>query len=96
MKNRVCPHIGRKDDPDTFTEFPSGRNYCHRSSTPVSPLASHQISYCLSRAYPTCPVIAKPAEEPFPFELRTKGSTYFFRKIQFSVLWAKIKAFFRK
>jgi hypothetical protein len=51
-----CPHLGRKDDAETWFGFPADENHCHRPSSPQSVALAYQSSACLSEGYQQCQV----------------------------------------
>jgi len=65
-----CPHLGGIDDPQTMLAYPSTWNKCYRASPLVSPHYTHQQLYCISRDYPSCPMLRKSAKASLPSDLR--------------------------
>lgn len=59
MAESCCPYLGLKDDPATYSAYPSLRNHCHRVRKPRAVNLSHQRSRCASPRYKSCPVYQK-------------------------------------
>lgn len=68
--NRICPHLGLRDDATTSSGFPSIINACHRSDPIASPRFKHQEEFCLSEKYVKCPVFVRQYAAPLPEDLR--------------------------
>jgi LysM repeat protein len=69
MESSTCPYLGLKTDPNTPLSFASQGNYCHRAR-PVAPVnRDHQLKYCLSKDYPSCPVYTRDNVAPLPLEI---------------------------
>jgi chromosome partitioning protein len=55
--NSYCPHLGGKDDPRSMLVYPSSWNKCYLSKHILSPNRVHQKKYCVSKNYPSCPLL---------------------------------------
>ncbi|MGD8402641.1 MAG: ParA family protein [Anaerolineales bacterium] len=55
--NSYCPHLGGKEDSQTVLAYPSSWNKCHLSKHILSPNRDHQKKYCISKNYPSCPLL---------------------------------------
>jgi len=55
--NSYCPHLGGKDDPQSLLAYPSSWNKCYLSKHILSPNRDHQKKYCVSKNYPSCPLL---------------------------------------
>ncbi len=53
---RICPHLGRRDDPATIYNYPSEGNFCHAVQPPRGVMLGHQATHCLSDQHITCPL----------------------------------------
>ena len=79
LEVRICPHIGKDQDPDTYHEMGSSANYCHHCKVPSSPLLDYQLIFCLKPNFANCPVYSHLDKDVFPGELvnphspRSKG-----------------------
>jgi len=69
-ENLRCPYVGLVDDVNTYSEFPSDMNYCHRSQPITLPILVHQREYCLSARYSECPMLSTTKFKKLPPELR--------------------------
>ncbi len=67
-----CPNIGLKEDPATFSAFPSQMNACHRVRPVHVPKISHQRTYCLQAVHINCPVYKDPSPSRMPKEIQYK------------------------
>jgi LysM repeat protein len=75
MKPTICPHLGLKDDPETYQAFPSLRNCCQRAR-PIEPVSlEHQSTHCLCLNHVHCVVLANSLAIPLPVELQVRGDT---------------------
>ena len=75
MKPTICPHLGLKDDPDTYQAFPSLRNCCQRAR-PVEPVSlEHQSTHCLRLNHVHCVVLANSLTIPLPVEIQVRRET---------------------
>ena len=52
-----CPHLGGKNDPQSLLAYPSSWNKCYLSKHILSPNPAHQNKYCISKNYPSCPLL---------------------------------------
>ena len=68
--NLRCPYIGLVHDVNTYSEFPSDMNYCHRSQPLALPILIHQREYCLSSRYSECPMLSSTKFKKLPPEIR--------------------------
>lgn len=53
---RACPFIAFDDDRDRRSDVPDHRHRCFAEPTPATRAMAHQQAYCLSSAFPTCPI----------------------------------------
>jgi LysM repeat protein len=75
MKPTICPHLGLKDDPETYQAFPSLRNCCQRAR-PIEPVSlEHQSTHCLCLNHVHCVVLVNSLTIPLPVELQVRGDT---------------------
>jgi hypothetical protein len=51
-----CPHLGLRNDPETWYAFPAGENHCHRPRPPQPVALAYQSDACLSEDHVNCPV----------------------------------------
>lgn len=58
-RNRVCPHLGCRSNPDSFDSYASPRNECGRVVPAQLPARVHQSRYCLSMGFLNCPFTAQ-------------------------------------
>lgn len=70
MVQRSCPYLGLKDDPLTYSAYPSQGNYCHRARQPRAVNLSYQRSQCFTVDYEICPVYAEEWRGKLPAEIR--------------------------
>ncbi len=61
MSAVICPFIGIETDNDTAVGFPSPRNMCHRSGSPVPTSIAYQARYCMAAEHVTCPIFQQQA-----------------------------------
>jgi hypothetical protein len=52
---RICPYLGRSDDPDSYYAFPADANYCYTKQAPFPIPRYHQASTCLGENWTACP-----------------------------------------
>ncbi len=52
---KVCPYLGRCDDPDSLYSFPTAANCCHVARPPLDIELPHQETVCLGGDWPACP-----------------------------------------
>jgi LysM repeat protein len=52
----ACPFVAFEDDRDERAAGPDHRHRCFAESPPAPRAAAHQEAYCLSSAFPVCPV----------------------------------------
>jgi LysM repeat protein len=52
----ACPFVAFEDDRDERAAGPDHRHRCYAESPPAPRAAAHQEAYCLSSAFPVCPV----------------------------------------
>ena len=64
-----CPYLGLRDDSLTSHSFPSDRNYCHYTRTPIPIEPSYQTIYCLSEYHVNRPIFTG-AEAPAEAETK--------------------------
>lgn len=69
-ENLRCPYIGLVHDVNTFSEYPSDINYCHRSQPIALPVFVHQREYCLNSRYSECPMLSSTKFKKLPPEIR--------------------------
>lgn len=71
----ICPYLGLRNDPATFSAYPSGLNACFHVEPHAVPKLAHQEAYCLSPAHVECPVFQAPAGQKMSksFQLPTEG-----------------------
>jgi hypothetical protein len=53
-RDHACPYLGLPDDPRTRFAFATVAHRCFAKRRSASIMLSHQGSYCLSAAFPTC------------------------------------------
>jgi len=70
MAERFCPYLGLKDDPSTYSIYPSLRNNCQHAQPPQAVNLSYQRSYCSTADYESCPVFAEEWRGRLPAEIR--------------------------
>lgn len=64
-----CPKLGLRDDPATFSAFPSLMNACSHVQPIATPNIAHQRAFCLHHAHINCPVFQSPPGGKLPKEL---------------------------
>ncbi|MEL7646072.1 MAG: hypothetical protein AAGU04_07405 [Anaerolineaceae bacterium] len=69
-ENIRSPYVCLVLDVNTYSEFPSDLNYCHRSQPLALPVFAHQREYCLSSRYSECPMLSSTAYKKLPADLR--------------------------
>ena len=69
-ENLRCPYVGLVNDVNTYSEFPSDLNHCHRSQPVALPVLLHQREYCLSSRYSECPMLSTTKHKKLPPEIR--------------------------
>jgi hypothetical protein len=52
----ACPFVAFEDDRDERSSVPDHRHRCYAESPPAPRAIAHQEAYCLSSAFPVCPV----------------------------------------
>jgi LysM domain len=52
----ACPFVAFDDDRDERSSVPDHRHRCYAESPPAPRAIAHQEAYCLSSAFPVCPV----------------------------------------
>src|SRR5215471_18958087 len=52
----ACPFVAYVDDRDGRSSSPDHRHRCFAESPPAPRAVAHQEAYCLSSAFPVCPV----------------------------------------
>ncbi len=75
-RQNSCPKLGLKDDPASFSTFPSKLNGCTHVYPVETPSFEHQWRYCLQNDYPLCPIYKSTPGDKMPKEilLKYKGS----------------------
>jgi LysM repeat protein len=56
VEGSACPFVAFEDDRDERAASPDHRHRCFAESPPAPRAAAHQEAYCLSTAFPVCPV----------------------------------------
>jgi LysM repeat protein len=56
----TCPYLGLRNDPATYSAYPSGLNTCFHVEPSAIPKLSHQESFCLQPRHVACPVFTAP------------------------------------
>lgn len=69
MNERVCPHLGFKNDPKTSTFSPDLRNACHQAKPPVHISITQQSSVCFTEHFEECPGYCEGWGKNIPKEL---------------------------
>jgi len=69
--NRICPHLGLKDDAATSLAYPSAWNHCHQAHPNAIASLDHQRTHCLTAAHTACPLFLATGDIPMPDELRS-------------------------
>lgn len=64
----VCPFLGMVEDSQTYYQYASNWNQCHRPARPSSVSMQHQAEYCLSAEHVNCPVFKSDWEGEFPVQ----------------------------
>ena len=52
----ACPFVAFEDDRDDRADRPDHRHRCFAEAEPAPRALAHQEAYCLSSAFPVCPV----------------------------------------
>jgi len=52
----ACPFVAFEDDRDERADRPDHRHRCYAESPPAPRALAHQEAYCLSSAFPVCPI----------------------------------------
>jgi len=66
MKNRICPHLGVQEDPQTAFVYPAEGNTCFKAHPAGRVSLEHQKLYCLRSGHTECPVFARQSAGPLP------------------------------
>ena len=90
QQNKICPHLGLRDDPSTFLNYPSSWNVCHHVKPVLPPNLSHQQAVCLSASYDDCRVFKAPAGKKMPKALRDPEIAQQQFKRRFSIIMVLI------
>jgi hypothetical protein len=71
----ICPYLGLRNDPATFSAYPSSFNACYYVEPKAVPKLSHQEVYCLQPKHVECPIIKAPISQKMPksFQLPSDG-----------------------
>ncbi len=72
MAERSCEFLGLKNDPSTYSTYPSLRNHCHRARPPQAVNLSYQRMRCLTPGYKSCPVFMEEWKGRLPVEIRAE------------------------
>lgn len=75
MTEPSCPYMGLKNDPSTFSIYPSLINHCHRVQYPQAVKLSYQRSHCLTAGYESCPVFEEEWRGRLPAEIRAERTS---------------------
>ncbi|MFU8827430.1 MAG: LysM peptidoglycan-binding domain-containing protein [Brevefilum sp.] len=67
-----CPELGLRDDPVTFSAFPSLLNVCNHVKPATTPNITHQRTYCLNEGYINCPLLTTATGAKMPKEMALK------------------------
>ena len=80
-----CPYLGLRDDPATFSGFPSTWNICYRAQPTDMPALSHQRDYCLKPEHNKCPVFVAEDKQKLPKAIKhhSKGLSHKTKKMMF-------------
>jgi LysM repeat protein len=70
----ACPFVAFEDDRDERADRPDHRHRCYAESPPAPRAAAHQEAYCLSSAFPVCPIFQDWARRESA-RARTAGET---------------------
>jgi len=68
----ACPFVAFEDDRDERSSVPDHRHRCYAETPPAPRAIAHQEAYCLSSAFPVCPVFQDWARRE---AARTRGGT---------------------
>jgi len=72
-KNRNCPFLGLREDPELHMTYTSPLNCCHGSKSWAAPVRpEHQNSHCLAINYTDSPVFVDGQDKAFPRALRMR------------------------
>src|SRR3954447_15329692 len=52
----ACPFVAFEDDRDERADRPDHRHRCYAEAVPAPRALAHQEAYCLSSAFPVCPM----------------------------------------
>ncbi|MBA2718452.1 MAG: hypothetical protein H0U52_04285, partial [Chloroflexi bacterium] len=52
----ACPFVAFEDDRDERATVPDHRHRCYAEPRPAPRALAHQEAYCLSSAFPVCPI----------------------------------------
>ncbi|MFL5776776.1 MAG: hypothetical protein ACJ76W_10930, partial [Chloroflexota bacterium] len=52
----ACPFVAFDDERDERSSVPDHRHRCYADTPPAPRALAHQEAYCLSTAFPVCPV----------------------------------------
>src|SRR5687768_1013149 len=52
----ACPFVAFEDERDERADRPDHRHRCYAEAEPAPRALAHQAAYCLSSAFPVCPV----------------------------------------
>src|SRR4029079_2147441 len=69
----ACPFVAYVDDRDSRSTSPDHRHRCFAESPPAPRAVAHQEAYCLSSAFPVCPVFQEWARREAA-QARVQGS----------------------
>jgi hypothetical protein len=69
---KICPYLGRYNDPATCYGYPDRNNCCHHADPPQHVLLDYQTNVCLAGAgaNQACPVYPEGWNGPFPPQIR--------------------------
>jgi hypothetical protein len=65
-----CPYLGLKDDPASFSGYPSKWNACFHTDPAATPKLPFQRSFCLSISHVDCPVFKENTGQKMPREIQ--------------------------
>lgn len=65
MQLIICPHLGLEDDPTLIRTAATRAHRCYVQASVMAPDVEHQVAFCLSGAFKTCPYYAD-ADAPAP------------------------------
>lgn len=74
----ICPYLALKEDPKTFSSYPSKWNACFHSKPVSSPTIRHQREFCLDENHVNCFLYKTSEEIKMPKEMGTKSKGLFF------------------